>query len=201
MSMAIANIESLESPARQVLERGKRTLERIVQRVGKRNLAPLQASANEATFLIEAARLAVESLGMSGDKTEQRLHKARLRGLSKLAELRKAAEPSLETAAVCELLGVSRETVRKKVERKQILALPKGESDRVFPAFQFQDGTVAPGVREVLEQLNTDSPFVALSFFLSRSPVFGNKSAIDALKAGLADEVLAEARGFLNHGS
>ena len=201
MSMAIANIENLESPARQVLERGRKTLERIVQSAGKRNLAPLQASANEATFLIEAARLAVESLGLSADKTEQRLHKARLRGLTRLAELRKAAEPSLETAAVCELLGVSRETVRKKVERKQILALPKGESDRVFPAFQFQDGAVAPGVREVLEHLNTDSPFVALSFFLSRSPSFGNKSVIDALKAGMLDEVLAEAHGFLNHGS
>jgi len=201
MSMVIANIESLESPARQVLERGIKTLERIVQHAGKRNLAPLQASANEATFLIEAARLAVESLGLSADKTEQRLHRARLRGLSRLAELRKAAEPSMETAAVCELLGVSRETVRKKVERKQLLALPKGESDRVFPALQFQDGVVVPGVREVLEQLNTDSPFVALSFFLSRSPSFGNKSAIDALKAGMLDEVLAEAHGFLNHGS
>ena len=199
--MAVADIESLESPARQVLERGRKTLERIIEHVGKRNLAPLQASANEATFMIEAARLAVESLGMSGDKTEQHLHKARLRGLSRLAQLRKAAEPSLETAAVCELLGVSRETVRKKVERKHLLALPKGESDRVFPSFQFQDGVVVHGVREVLEQLNTNSPFVALSFFLSRSPVFGDKTAIDALKAGLVDEVLAEARGFLNHGS
>lgn len=199
--MAIANIESLESPARQVLERGKRTLERIVQHAGKRNLAPLQASANEATFLIEAARLAVESLGFSGDKSEQRLHKARLRGLSRLAELRKAAEPTLETAGVCELLGVSRETVRKKVERRQLLALPKGESDRVFPAFQFQDGAVVPGVREVLEQLSTDSPFVALSFFLSRSASLHNKAAIDALKGGMLDEVLGEAHGFLNHGS
>jgi hypothetical protein len=199
--MAIANIESLDSPARLVLERGRKTLERIVRHAGKRNLGPLQASANEATFLIEAARLAVESLGFSGDRTEQRLQRARLRGLSRLAELRKAAEPSLETAAVCELLGVSRETVRKKVERKQLLALPKGESDRVFPAFQFQDGAVLSGVREVLEELNTDSPFVALSFFLSRSPSFRNKSAIDALKAGMLDEVLTEARGLLNHGS
>jgi hypothetical protein len=199
--MAIASVENLDSPARQVLERGRKTLERIVEHAGKRNLAPLQASANEATFLIEAARLAVESLGFSGDKTEQRLQKARLRGLTRLAELRKAAEPSLETAAVCELLGVSRETVRKKVERKQLLALPKGESDRVFPAFQFQDGAVVPGVREVLEKLETDSPFVALSFLLSRSASFDNKSAIDALKAGMLDEVLAEAHGFLSHGS
>jgi len=201
MSMAIANVERLESPAQQVMERGRRTLERIVEQSRKRDLAPLQASANEATFLIEAARLAVESLGLAGDGTEKRLHKARIRGLSRLAELRKAAEPSLETGAVCELLGVSRETVRKKVDRKQLLALPKGDSDRVFPAFQFQDGTVVPGVKEVLEQLNTDSPFVGLSFLLSRSPSFGNKSAIDALKAGLVDEILAEARGFLNHGS
>src|ERR1051325_9043242 len=198
MSMAIANIETLESPAQQVIERGRKTLERVVQGVRKRDLAPLQASANEATFLIEAARIAIESLGLTGDATEKGLNKAHLRGLSRLAELRKAAEPSLETGAVCELLGVSRETIRKKIERKQLLALPKGDADRVFPAFQFQDGAVVPGVKEVLEQLNTESPFVALSFFLSRSPSLGNKRVIDALKQGLVDEVQAEARGFLN---
>lgn len=200
MSMAITNAETLESPARQILERGRKTFEQIVQRTRKRDLAPLQTSSNEATFLIEAARLAIESLGIGADATEKRLHNARLRGLSRLAELRKAAEPTLETGAVCELLGVTRETIRKKIERKQLLALPKGDTDRVFPVFQFEGGKVLPGIKEVLGTLDTDSPFVALSFFLSRGPSFGNKTVIEALRVGLMNEVLTEARSFLGHG-
>lgn len=130
------------------------------------------------------------------EKTEKQLDRARLRGLRRLAQLRKAAEPSLQTGEVCDFLGASRGTIGRKVLRKELLALPQDES-QVFPAFQFQKGTVLPGVKEVLKGLNTDSPFVALSFFLSRSPSFNNKRAIDALRSGLIDEVLAEARSYL----
>ena len=96
---------------------------------------------------------------------EKQLHEARLRGLERMTELRKAAEPVLETGDVCEFLSLSRETIRKKVARRQLLALPKG-GDRVFPAFQFQDGDVFPGFAEVLNALASDSPFVALSCLL-----------------------------------
>jgi hypothetical protein len=60
---------------------------------------------------------------------------------------------------------------------------------------------VLPGLKEVLEVLPGDSPFVTLSFLLSRAPSFGNKTAVDALKAGMLKEVIAEARSFLEHGS
>jgi len=123
-----------------------------------------------------------------------------MRGLTRVAELRKMAEPCLETGAVCALLGVSRETIRKKLERKQLLALPKGSEDRVFPAFQFKSGKVLPGIAKVLSALDTD-PFVALSFLLSRNSFFESKTALEALVAGRIDEVVAEAGSYLEHGS
>ena len=58
-----------------------------------------------------------------------------------------------------------------------------------------------PGFAEVLNALANDSPFVALSFLLSKNPDFGGKTACDLLQAGEVDPVIAEARGFLNHGS
>src|SRR5437660_1203579 len=120
--MTIATTEVLELPARQALERGRRTLESVFRKVRSRDLGPLQRTTNEATFLIEAGRLAVES-GLAGaDEAERDFNKARLRGLARVAELRKMAEPCLETGPVCEILGVSRETIRKKLERKQLLA-------------------------------------------------------------------------------
>ena len=198
--MAAMNADVLEPPAQQALERGRKTLENVFRKVRPRDLGALQSTTNEVTFLIEAARLAVESGLVRADAAEQDFNEARLRGLARVAELRKMAEPCLETGAVCALLGVSRETIRKKLERKHLLGLPKGSEDRVFPAFQFKGGEVLPGVPEVLQALDTD-PFVALSFFLSRNPFFGNKTAVDALKAGMIEEVVAEAGSYLEHGS
>ena len=117
-----------------------------------------------------------------------------------MVQLRKQAEPVLETGEVCKLLGISRETIRKKVDRKQLLAIPKG-GDRVFPAFQFKDGDVLPGIAEVLTALNTTSPFVALSFLRSTNPDFDGKSAYQMLQDGNLEAVIAEAKGFLNHGA
>lgn len=190
---------ALEAPVQQVLDRGTRTLKTVLSKAGTKGVGPLQTATNEVGYLMAAVRLAIESLGIAGNATEKRLQEARLRGLARMAELRKAAEPVLETGEVCALLGVSRETIRKKVDRKQLLALSKG-ADRVFPAFQFKDGDVLPGMAEVLAALNTDSPFVALSFLLSKGPAFGGKSAWELLKSGDVEPVLAEARAFLSHG-
>ncbi len=197
--MATVNADVLEPPARQALERGRKTLESVFRKVRPRDLGALQSTTNEVTFLIEAARLAVESGLVRADAVERDFNEARLRGLARVAELRKMAEPCLGTGAVCALLGVSRETIRKKLERKQLLGLPKGSEDRVFPAFQFKGGAVLPGVPEVLQALDAD-PFVALSFFLSRNPFFGNRTAVDALKAGMIEEAVAEAGSYLEHG-
>jgi hypothetical protein len=189
----------LDAPARQTLDRARKTFEAIVRGSAGACLEPLQTSSNEVNFLLQAARLAIDAFGTAGDEAEKKLHEARLRGLAKMAELRKAAEPSLETGQVCDVLGVSRETIRKKVERKQLLALPKG-GDRVFPAFQFKDGDVVAGLADVLTGLGTHSPFVALAFLLSRSPHFGDRLAIQALQAGDLEAVVLEAKGFLKHG-
>ncbi len=97
-------------------------------------------------------------------------------------------------------LGVSRKTVRKKVDRRQLLALPKG-GDRVFPAFQFKDGAVLHGFAEALAALDTESVFSILAFFLSANEDFGNKTAIQMLESGEVETVISEARTYLKHGA
>lgn len=189
----------LEAPVQQMLDRGTKTLRRLLSKAGSKGVGPLQTTTNEVGFLMAAARLAIEELGSSADAVEKDLHEARLRGLARMAQLRKAAEPVLETGEVCELLGVSRETIRKKVDRKQLLALPKG-GDRVFPAFQFREGDILPGIAEVLLALETDSPFVALSFLLNKNADWKRKTACEMLQLGNLEPVLVEARAFFNHG-
>ncbi len=142
--------------------------------------------------------MAIDTLGLSANAVEKRLYDAGLRGLARMAELRKAAEPGLETGQVCDLLGVSRETIRKKVDRNQLLAIPKG-GDRVFPAFQFKDGDVLPGLGEVLSVFESSYPIVVLSFLLSQSPEFGRLTALEALVTGNRVSVISEAKNFLRH--
>ena len=190
----------LEAPVQQMLDRGTKTLQRLLTRAGSKGVSALQTTTNEVGFLMAAARLAIEELGISTDAVEKDLHAARLRGLERMVQLRKAAEPVVETGEVCALLGVSRASIRKKVDRKQLLALPKG-GDRVFPAFQFREGAVLPGIAEVLSALDTDSPFVALSFLLGKNRDWNGKSASELLQSGNVAAVVTEARSFLNHGS
>lgn len=192
--------ELLERPVQQMLNRGRKTLEAVLAKAGSNELLPLQTAANEVTYLMAAARLAIEELGVPADVEDKKLFAARLRGLERMAALRKAAEPVLESGQVCALLGVSRETVRKKINRKQLLALPKG-GDRVFPAFQFKDGDALPGLAKVLAALDSDSPFVTLSFLLGKNSQFHGKSACELLQAGEVEPVLIEAQNFLNHGN
>ena len=191
---------TIDAPIQEALDRGTRTLKTVLTKAGSKSVGSLQTTTNEIGYLMAIARLAIEALGIPADVAEKQLHDAWLRGLKRMTELRKAAEPVLETGDVCEFLSLSRETIRKKVDRRQLLALPKG-GDRVFPAFQFQDGDVLPGLAEVLNALASDSPFVALSFLLSKQPDFGGRTACELLQAGKVAPVIAEARGFLGHGS
>ena len=185
--------------SQSTVERGTETIKTVVSKAGKSGIHDLQVSLNEVDFLVKAAQLAAGTI-VHLDPTEQRLLKARLRGVQRTVELRKAAEPVLETGEVCQLLGVSRETVRKKVDRRQMLALPKG-GDRVFPAFQFKDGAVLPGFAESLQALHTESVFSVLAFFLSPNADFEHKTAIQMLEAGEVEAVLSEARTYLKHGA
>ena len=86
------------------VQRGTETIKRVVSKAGESGIHDLQVSVNEVDFLVKAAQLAAGTI-VHLDPTEQRLHKARLRGVHRMVELRKAAEPVLESGEVCQLLG------------------------------------------------------------------------------------------------
>jgi hypothetical protein len=191
--------EDAPSSLQLTLDRGTETLRSVLSHLSPNNLKHLQVTVNEVDFLVKAAQLAALTATPLAP-TEKKLQAARVRGLNRIVKLRRAAEPTMESGEVCELLGVTRETIRQKVNRRQLLALPKG-GDRVFPAFQFKEGAVLNGLPEVLNALDTDSVFTILSFLLSQNPAYENKTAIEMLEAGNLEPVVAEARVFLKHGA
>ena len=90
-----SRLDALERPVEQALERGTKTLQTIFRKLRPKQLGALQTTSNEATFLIEVARLAIESEVEDG--VENDFHQARLHALARVAELRKmAGEPTVE---------------------------------------------------------------------------------------------------------
>ena len=176
------------------LRRGTETLHQVLARVSPNDLQHLQGMVDEVDFLVTAAHLAALTLAPL-DPTERKLRASRVRGLLRIVELRRSAEPTLDSREVCKLLEVSRETIRQMVNRRQLFELTMGRV-RVYPTFQFRGGAVIEGFSRVLKALDADSVFTILSFFLCQNPAYGKKSAVEMLEAGDIEPVLAEARAF-----
>ena len=73
------------------------------------------------------------------------------RASSKDARLVAAAGPALSAGEVAAMLGVTRAAVHKAKEQDRMLAyVQPGKRFVLFPAFQFENGTVAPWIPELI---------------------------------------------------
>ncbi|GAB3607089.1 hypothetical protein GCM10027413_24980 [Conyzicola nivalis] len=105
--------------------------------------------------------------------------------------------PFLDAVGVLNVAALSGEELRVCEEFGDILALPTvGHLDVLYPAFQFgARGELLPGLREVsgaLESGAVDSWDIALWLTTVRKS-YGGKCAVDLIRAGRTDEVVATA--------
>lgn len=92
------------------------------------------------------------------------------------------------------LKGVSRQSVEKRVRDGSLLAVPGPGNRRVYPAAQFlDDGSIVPGLREVLAALPTRNGFATLNFLVRPDARLDGRRPIDVLKAGGLSLVLQAA--------
>jgi hypothetical protein len=103
---------------------------------------------------------------------------------------------SLSTPDVGILLGITAQGVRKRLERKELLAI-KHVGDYRFPHWQFDancDNGVVRGLSTVLKVMTID-PISIAAWLTHRQPSLNDRTPMDALKAGDVDAVVAEAEG------
>ncbi len=75
VALSMRTAERMMPPARkQMLERGKKTLETVLAKAGAKGLGALQTTTNEVNYLVGIARLAIESLEVPADTAEKELH-------------------------------------------------------------------------------------------------------------------------------
>ena len=108
---------------------------------------------------------------------------------------------SLSASAVAELLGISRQTVNKRRQAGQLLALSLGRHGYAYPIWQFSDDDVLPGVPATLEKLEDHDPWMQARFFLTANKRLDDARPIEKLRNGDVDAVLQAAAVYCEHGA
>lgn len=104
--------------------------------------------------------------------------------------------PVYDTAGVAEVFGgVTKQAVSDRVRRRRLLALRTGSGRLVYPAFQFRGRDVVDGLAQVLGRIGADETeaWTVASWLTTTDPALGNRSPIEALRAGEVEAVLAAA--------
>ena len=124
--------------------------------------------------------------------------RALLLGIERSAEDLKSSGGALDLDQVRALLrGVSRQSVEKRVRDGHLLAVPGPGNRRYYPAAQFlDDGSILPGLGEVMAALPTRNGYAILNFLIRPDVRLNGRTPIDLMKAGEADLVLQAARAM-----
>lgn len=114
------------------------------------------------------------------------------------AELDMAAKagPFYQTSTVVEWLGVTRQALSKRAAKRELLAVQDEEGRIYYPDRQFMsDGTVVPGLRQVLDTLATGTPvkWTWALWLAGTSRALNGQTPWAALHNGEVEEVLTAA--------
>lgn len=114
---------------------------------------------------------------------------ARLRGLEARKRLIEDAGGLLRLSQAAERLGVTPQAVTGRRTRGTILAVPASNGEWLYPACQFGEHDLVPGIGAVLRAFHEDvDPWTRLSVLLAGSSRFAGKTALDLLTAGRVDD-------------
>jgi hypothetical protein len=190
-----------DAAAGGLLLRRKRAVGRVLAGLGEA-LGRAAASGRPArlTVVVEPRRaeprVAVEDLptrevgaAVGGDELDAALAEARACGARRAAEVL-AGPGMLGADAFAALIGATRETVRQKRRRREVLGLEGARRGVRYPDWQVtDDGGLLPALPRLFGLLG-DSPWAVHRFLLQRHPELDGARALDALRAGRAGEVL-----------
>jgi hypothetical protein len=126
------------------------------------------------------------------DELTRALAAARERGTA-LKETLLADSDMLNTAALAELLGMSEEGVRLKRKRHEIIGLDFAKRGIRYPAWQVLEGRqLLPALPRIFAVLGED-PWRLFRFLQQHHRELGGARALDSLRQGQIEDVLAAA--------
>jgi len=123
---------------------------------------------------------------------------ARLRGAQVQQSLLNGAYSSEEVA---KLLRMTRQGVDKRRRQGQLLGLSVGRRGYRYPAWQFQEGNVLPGLPDILAAFTDLNPWTQAVFFTTGDLRLGGKTPLEVLQAGQVDAVVQAAAAYGHQGA
>src|SRR6266700_3748388 len=105
---------------------------------------------------------------------------AMARGAAIKQELLTSSGGCLTASQMASALGITRQAVDKRRNRRALLAVPNGSGEYVYPACQFTSDGVIPGLEDVLRAFQIHSPWTQLSVLLAATPALGGKTILEA---------------------
>ncbi len=182
-------------------------LQRVSQLVIQKLAVPggplQQASHDPATLALDDLSLLSELVIQALQREKQPLQREqllRLRGEQAIAQLLEQHGGCLRPLDVAKLLSLKDDAIRRRRERKRLLAVPRGKHT-LYPVFQFdlEKRRVWPALETLLPLLDTDSGAAQLRFLLSPDTDFGGACAADLLccqEPKAVEEISRKARQF-----
>jgi hypothetical protein len=175
----VATLERAKGAARQILQQYVAAVRRATE-TGQEVDVTIKVAPN-AQATVTAAE---------PDAFEQALAKARDRGAARIADILKG-EDMLPAADFGQLVDLSHQTVNEKRKLGEILGLEGVKRGVRYPRWQIAEGgKLLPGLAEVHKALGGD-PWRVYRFLRASQSEFGGVTALQALKAGRLQEVLA----------
>lgn len=175
--MSVAAPDSLREAFRR---RAVGAIERMAREASLESLADAMAAATDTGTV---ARALAEQAATDALQRLEPLAGAIARGAEVRAGLAEAAGGMLSADEVGKALGISRQAVDKRRTAGKLLAV-RVRGDWHYPAIQFHDGEVLPGIEAVVAGMPEASPWSVLDFLLAPDGALDGRSPIAALQAG-----------------
>lgn len=185
------------SLAEAFLRRSMPLLRRMVENAPPRML---MESLSAPTDVGALSRLLSGAATDAGVAALDPLADAFARGAEIREELLREAGGTWNVSRVAAHLRVSRQAVDKRRRRGTLLAVEVGDQFH-YPVCQFDPTGVVPKLPEVLQAIESESPWTKLSLLLSRTPAGEGMRILEALKAGKVEDALHAARSWGEHGA
>jgi hypothetical protein len=161
----------------------------------------LQDALSSSTDVGSMARILTRVAGDADVQSLDPLAAAFARGAAIQQELLQEAGGAWTAAQVASHLGVSRQAVDKRRKRNSLLAV-ESAGGFLYPACQFIETGVQPGLAEVLAAISTTSGWTRLSVLLSETLIGPpGRTILDAIRAGDMDSALHAASSWGEQGA
>lgn len=125
-----------------------------------------------------------------------RAARMRLKGAERFRALLEAKGGTYSVEDMARVLGTTPDAVRKRAQRRQLLAIKQGKELR-FPVFQLAADRDEPlaGLERILAAMKSRDPAEIILFLLQ--PLDGDETAMDLLRQGAIERVENAARAYL----